>query len=70
MKATNRYEDKKVGGGKRVNPKESCLLVLVASSVFGGGAERGLEARMRPTTDKPPYRAQLWLLGSFGKRVR
>ena len=22
-------------------------------------AERGLEARMRPTTDKPPYRAQL-----------
>ena len=54
MKERNRYKDKKVGGGKRVNPKESCLLVLVASSVFGGGAERGLEARMRPTTDKPP----------------
>ena len=44
-KQTNRYKDKKVGGGKRVNPKESCLLVLVASSVLeeeqSGGLKRG-----------------------------
>ena len=62
MKERNKCKDNKKVGGGRVNPKESCLckrqLVLVFFS-FGGGAERELEARMRPTTDKPPYRAQL-----------